>query len=213
MMLQMSSMMGGGGLGGGVPGSFPAPGLPSTAQQQQQNTPAQGTGTAGTGAAPIPPPLFNPWFPPPPPPAAAASGTASGGATPGAGGAGGSPQPNPLAGMFDPAAMQQMLGMLGGGGAGAGAPGLGAFGGLGGLGGLGGVPAAPADTRPPEERFQVQLQVGCSSAFFMCQKRLGLIHLGLLDSNCKTWVSRTRSRTSARCSPRAGTSTLPSSTF
>ncbi|EKM61537.1 uncharacterized protein PHACADRAFT_190707 [Phanerochaete carnosa HHB-10118-sp] len=46
--------------------------------------------------------------------------------------------------MFDPAAMQQMLGMLGGGG-------MGAFGG-------GVPPASPVDTRPPEERFQVQLQ-------------------------------------------------------
>ena len=55
---------------------------------------------------------------------------------------------------FDPAAMQQMLGMLGGGGIGAGAN---AFG-----GGFGGAPAAPADTRPPEERFQVQLQVRLS---------------------------------------------------
>ena len=44
-------------------------------------------------------------------------------------------------GLFgDPALMQQMLGAFGGGG-------------------LGGAPATPADARPPEERFQVQLQV------------------------------------------------------
>lgn len=52
--------------------------------------------------------------------------------------------PNP---MFNPALMQQLLG--GGGGFG-GAPGAAGWG--------GGAPAAPADTRPPEERFQVQLQ-------------------------------------------------------
>ena len=52
----------------------------------------------------------------------------------------GSPPPNPL---FDPAMMQQLMGTFG-------APGG---------GGLFGAPAAPADTRPPEERFQTQLEV------------------------------------------------------
>lgn len=63
----------------------------------------------------------------------------AGGAAPGAGGAG--TAPNPFA--FDPALMQQMMGMnsFGAGGGGF------------------GTPPAPADTRPPEERFQVQLQV------------------------------------------------------
>lgn len=57
---------------------------------------------------------------------------------PAAGGTGANP---PGAGLFgDPAMMQQMLSALGG------AP----------------SPAAPADTRPPEERFQVQLQVSQS---------------------------------------------------
>ena len=42
---------------------------------------------------------------------------------------------------------------------------FGAFGG--GMGGFGGgAPAAPADTRPPEERFQVQLQVRLLSHLF-----------------------------------------------
>ena len=61
----------------------------------------------------------------------------------------GSPPPNPF---MDPAMMQQLMGAFGGSGGG----GLG--GGLGG-GGLFGAPATPADTRPPEERFQTQLQV------------------------------------------------------
>jgi len=58
--------------------------------------------------------------------------------------------------------MQQMLAAMGGagaGGAGGADPfGLGALGGLGGFGGAAGAPAAAADTRSPEERFQVQLQ-------------------------------------------------------
>ena len=53
----------------------------------------------------------------------------------------GSPPPNPFS---DPAMMQQLMSAFG-------APGAG--------GGLFGAPTAPADTRPPEERFQTQLQV------------------------------------------------------
>jgi ubiquilin len=70
-----------------------------------------------------------------PPPAGAGAGAAAG---------------NPLA--MDPAAMQQMLSMMGGMGGG-------------GMGGMGGETPALADTRPPEERFQVQLQV---SFGFLC---------------------------------------------
>ena len=58
----------------------------------------------------------------------------------------GSPPPNPF---LDPAMMQQLLA-------------LGGPGGGGGLGGLFGAPPTPADTRPPEERFQVQLEVSFS---------------------------------------------------
>ncbi|KAH7886376.1 hypothetical protein F5I97DRAFT_1879778 [Phlebopus sp. FC_14] len=47
---------------------------------------------------------------------------------------------------FDPALLQQMQAAFGG------------YGGLGGFGGGFGAPARPADTRPPEERFQSQLQ-------------------------------------------------------
>ena len=63
----------------------------------------------------------------------------------------------------NPAMMQEMMAALGGGGAGAGA---GGFGGLGGFGGFGGAAAAPSDTRPPEERFQVQLQVSLNAKGF-----------------------------------------------
>lgn len=128
-------MMNGGGAGGGLGGlgSFPAPGVPGGGTGSTPSSP-------GTGAASAPPPLFNPWFPPPPsggvPPTTGAPGAAPS--------AGAGAPPNPYASMFDPAAMQQMLGMLGGGPA---------------LGGFGAPPAAPADSRPPEERFQVQLQV------------------------------------------------------
>ena len=61
------------------------------------------------------------------------------------------------AGGFDPAMLQQLFGMGAAAGAGAGGQnpfGSGVFG--------GGAAAAPADTRPPEERFQVQLQVRSS---------------------------------------------------
>ncbi|EPS99332.1 hypothetical protein FOMPIDRAFT_1164025 [Fomitopsis schrenkii] len=167
MMLQMSSMMRGGGPGAlGGAGSFPAPGLPSTARPQGQDGQQPHSGSTPAGGAPNPgagvPPLFFPFAPPPS--AGGSNPTSQGaqGAAPGAGAG---------AGLFDPALMQQMLAAMGGGagpgavaGAGAGGAdpfGLGAFGGLGGLGGLGafgGAQAAPADTRPPEERFQVQLQ-------------------------------------------------------
>ncbi|EMD30875.1 hypothetical protein CERSUDRAFT_89638 [Gelatoporia subvermispora B] len=170
MMLQMSSMMresgvapGMGGFGGaGGAGAFPAPGLPSHARQAQgqdaQSPPALGAPPAGAGALPNP---FGAFFPPPLGAAPSAS-PASPTGTPGAAGAQPGATPDPLGGMgmFNPALMQQMLSMWGAGGAGAGAAGgadplgLGAFGGLGGLG----SPPAPTNTRPPEERFEVQLQ-------------------------------------------------------
>jgi ubiquilin len=133
-MLQMSSMLRGGG-GGGL-GSFPAPGMPSTAGNASQTSGGAGAGTAtGTGAGGSPPamPFFNPFFPPPP----TSSGTTGGDNA-------NSNAANPFP-MFDPAAMQNMMSAFGGMG--------------GGLGGGFGAPAAPADSRPPEERFQVQLQV------------------------------------------------------
>ena len=62
---------------------------------------------------------------------------------------------------MDPAAMQQLFGMMGGGAQ---------------------MPApAPADTRPPEERFQVQLQVSfLYLQFFFCLLRVGSIMPPLL---------------------------------
>lgn len=133
MMMQMSNLMNGGGAGG--PGAFPAPGVPGA-------TATQGGGAPSPGAAPF----FNPWVPTS---STSPGGTPAAGTGAAAGAAAGAP-PNPFASMFDPAMMQQMMGAMGGGGFGGG---LG-----GGLGGFGAT-AAPADTRPPEERFQVQLQV------------------------------------------------------
>ncbi|KAI0829113.1 hypothetical protein BC628DRAFT_1199794 [Trametes gibbosa] len=202
MMLQMSNMMrepgmgppggglgglgalgGLGGFGGAAGGGFPAPGLPSTARQQQPGAGAQppaGTPPAGTPGQ-LPGHGFYPFMPwgaplggagtPGAAPAAGSDASATGAgndAAPGVGaglpGAAGLGGP----GMFDPAVMQQMLAALGGGGAGAGGVPPSPFGGLGGyggglgggLGGMGGfgAPPAPADSRPPEERFQVQLQ-------------------------------------------------------
>lgn len=132
MMLQMSAMMHEGGAGGG----FPAPGNPGgfPAPGMPGNAPND-AGSPAPGS-----PAANPPF--------ASMFGANGGTTGGAGGAGG----------FDPAIMQQLFGMgagAGGGGAasdgapnpfGAAANPFGTFGG------------APADTRPPEERFQLQLQ-------------------------------------------------------
>ncbi|KZT01147.1 uncharacterized protein LAESUDRAFT_717669 [Laetiporus sulphureus 93-53] len=156
MMLQMSTMMRDMGGAGGGAGAFPAPGLPSTARQNVQ--PAAGTGTGTTtspGTINPPLPFFNPFFPPPPATGASAgTGTSptAPGATGAAGtGAGAAPGAVPGAGLFDPAMMQQMLAAMGGQG------GADPFG-LSALGGGFPAPAAPADTRPPEERFQVQLQ-------------------------------------------------------
>ncbi|KAI1791990.1 hypothetical protein LXA43DRAFT_370821 [Ganoderma leucocontextum] len=172
MMLQMSNMMreggvappgGMGGFGGGFGGAgagaggLPAPGLPSTARQPQQQ-PGTGTGTGAQAGAPPNPygfgfnPFLNPWGVPPPAanPSSMGSTTGTGTGTAGAdagtgpSGTGAAAPPPPPGGMLDPAMMQQMLAALGGGGAG-------------GLAGFG-APAAPADSRPPEERFQVQLQ-------------------------------------------------------
>ena len=70
----------------------------------------------------------------------------------------GSPPPNPF---LDPAMMQQLLALGGPGGPGGG--GLG-----GGLGGMFGSPPTPADTRPPEERFQTQLEVSFSQESNHC---------------------------------------------
>ncbi|KAF4573595.1 hypothetical protein AB1N83_012153 [Pleurotus pulmonarius] len=147
-MLQMASILeggGGGGLGGmggplgnpfgqlGGAGGFPAPGVPNTGATSPAATQAPGT----TGSAPAPFNMFT------------GAGAGAGAGAAGTGGAGAGMPP------FNPALMQQIL--AGGGGPFGGlGGGLGGFGG--GLGGLGGAPPAPADTRPPEERFQVQLQ-------------------------------------------------------
>ncbi|KIM77103.1 hypothetical protein PILCRDRAFT_825639 [Piloderma croceum F 1598] len=138
MMLQMSAMMQEGGVGGGSPfgnngSGFPAPGNPG-------GFPAPGTPGNASNDAGSP----TPGSPPAHAPFASMFGPvagASGATTGGPGGAGG----------FDPAMMQQLFGMS------AGAAGGGAANPFGAIGGAP-TPAAPADTRSPEERFQVQLQ-------------------------------------------------------
>lgn len=139
-------MMQGG--GGGLPGlggsSFPAPGTPGGAS----SPPATSPGAAGGALGGLDPAML-----------AALGGMGGPGAGglgsfggAGTGGGGVGSDPNALANML---AALQGSGSGGGGFGGFGGGGLGSFGG----GGLGGAPAAPADTRSPEERFQVQLQV------------------------------------------------------
>lgn len=147
MMLQMSSMMGQSdglppfGLVG--PGGFPAPGSPSG------GFPAPGTpGNATNPSSPAtgsPPGQAIPSL-------ASIFGASAGPAGTAPAGAGAAP----LFGSFDPALMQQLLSGGGGPVGGINIP-------FGGFGGGNSAPVTPQDTRPPEERFQAQLQVGSSS--------------------------------------------------
>ncbi|KAG1736988.1 hypothetical protein EDB19DRAFT_1637388 [Suillus lakei] len=114
--------------GAGGGAAFPAPGAPSTAPASSASS---NPSTSPTGNQPAPNP-FAAFFPPVPP---ASAGTGAGAGA------------NPFS-MFDPAAIAQMQTAFGGG----------SGSGLGGFGGFGAPPAAPADSRSPEERFQVQLQ-------------------------------------------------------
>ncbi|KAF5344364.1 hypothetical protein D9758_013251 [Tetrapyrgos nigripes] len=180
-IMQMQQMFGQAGLGGGGMGgmgglggfgglggntAFPAPGVPGSGA-------AAGAGAGSTTSTQTPS-------------SGTTSPGANAGTGAGAGAAGANA--NPLGGLFsNPALLAQMQQMMAGGagspgaapgspgagaGAGAGAGtgvnpwaalggmGMGGLGGLGGMGGMGGFgsPPPPADTRPPEERFQVQLQ-------------------------------------------------------
>jgi ubiquilin len=138
-MLQMASAFQGAGGGAGASpfgGAFGFPGAgggtfpaPGTPSTAPASSAPSNPSTSPTGTQPAPNP-FAALFPPVPP---AGAGTGAGAGT------------SPF-GMFDPAALAQMQTAFGGGG------------GLGGFGGFGAPPAAPADSRPPEERFQVQLQ-------------------------------------------------------
>jgi ubiquilin len=121
-----------GGMPGGMPGAAPGAGL-FGAPPPNANPPANPP-PGSTGANPP----FNPslWPPFPQPNQAAGTGTGTGA---------GSQAPGIGAGVIDPALIQQILGGLGSG----------AGGGLAGLG----ATQQPADSRSPEERFQVQLQV------------------------------------------------------
>ncbi|KIJ53998.1 hypothetical protein M422DRAFT_42281 [Sphaerobolus stellatus SS14] len=143
-MLQMSAMMRQAGMGPGGAQGAQGPGLfggPGAGADTSANPSAAGTTP------------FNPsqWPPFPQPNQGATTGAGAGTGATGAG-----------AGGLDPALLQQLLGGMGGMGGGTpgggfpggGLPGLGGFGGFGG----GAAPAQPADSRPPEERFQVQLQ-------------------------------------------------------
>ncbi|PPQ81614.1 hypothetical protein CVT25_013589 [Psilocybe cyanescens] len=140
-MLRMASMFQGAGGGGGFgspfgapPPSFPAPGTPNP---NPNATPANPSSTP-TSPPSTTAPAANPF-----------NLFAGLGGAPGAGAGGGAfGDANPFG--ANPALMQQMFGLGSPYGPGAG--------GLGGYGGAATTPAAPADTRPPEERFQVQLQ-------------------------------------------------------
>jgi len=74
------------------------------------------------------------------------------------------------------------------------------FGSQGGLGGLpfgagAGATATPADTRPPEERFQLQLQVRRFRFASPDRSMYVLIaHCLHTFSNCKTWALQTHRR-------------------
>lgn len=185
-MMRMSAMMRGdaggggfggfggiGGFGGAGAGGFPAPGMPSYAQGQNQNqnpsTPSPGSPrAAGTGTG------FNPSMYPPFPPATSSPPTSGSGTGAGdtAAPAPGSP-PNAAAAANPFAALSSLFGSMPPPAQGGGASPFGMVDPalvqslLGGLGGTASTPLspsapfaapAPADTRPPEERFQVQLQ-------------------------------------------------------
>ncbi|KAG9117269.1 hypothetical protein FRC07_007399 [Ceratobasidium sp. 392] len=132
--------LGGAGLGAGARGANPAPSgnlfEQAATGATTATTPGAGTGTTGTGAT------ANPTSP-----TGSANPTSPGAA---AGGFGGG---NPF-GMIDPALIQQILGGQGGFGSQGTAAGGNPFAALSGFG----SPPPPADTRPVEERFQVQLQ-------------------------------------------------------
>lgn len=118
-----------GGLGGAAASSFPAPGMPSTGTPTTPSSAA-----AGQQQQQLPQNQASPT-----------TGGAGNAAPMLPSGGVGLPPPS----FFDPALLQQMQTM---------------FGSQGGLSGLpfgagAGATAAPADTRPPEERFQHQLQV------------------------------------------------------
>ena len=141
----LSNPYGGPGAMAMPPLPFPAPGVPSPNPPQTQQNPSTPSTTAGSTAAGTTPNVDT-----------SANQGGAGTRPPGAG-ASGSPF-----GMIDPALMQQLMAMGPFGAGGLGAGGLGAYGGSGaggGFGAFGGSPTPPADTRTPEERFQVQLQV------------------------------------------------------
>ena len=112
-----------------------------------------GNGLGGPGMFGAPPPAFPAPGVPGGTPSPASTTNPTSTTTPPGAGATNPAAANPL---FNPALMQQFLA---GGGFGAPAPGANPWASaFGGAGATPAAPAAPADTRPPEERFQVQLQ-------------------------------------------------------
>ena len=116
-------------------------------------------GAPNTNANPNPAAAANPPFNPSlwPPFPQPNQGAATTGAGAGAGATGAGAGGRGAGGLVDPTLIQQLLGGLGSGAGGGTMPGLGGLG----VGGFGGAPQ-PTDTRSPEERFQVQLQVRAS---------------------------------------------------
>lgn len=133
--------------GGMPPGMGPGPGL--FGAPPPNANPSAAPPTAGSNPSTNAP--FNPslWPPFPQPGQTTGAGAPTAGVPTPAGGVGAG------TGAVDPALIQQILGGLGAGAGGGGLPGFG------GAGGFGATPPQPADSRPPEERFQVQLQVRC----------------------------------------------------
>ena len=139
-MLRMASAMGGpspfgGNSGFGSPFGTQQPAFPAPGTPNTNPTSPTTTSPTSTTTPPAASPPLNPF---------ALFGAAPG--TPGG---------------FNPALMQQMLA-----GNNTMGPGVGAAGGWGGFGDLGfgmANPPVPSDTRPPEERFQVQLQASLLS--------------------------------------------------
>ncbi|KAF9032792.1 hypothetical protein BJ165DRAFT_1516848 [Panaeolus papilionaceus] len=150
-MLRMASAMRGAGFappGFGAPqSSFPAPGIPGNVS----NSTSTDTASAGSNTTTSPSTGPGATTGQQPNPFSLLAGLSALGAPPASGnnttGTGTNPPPNPFG--FDPALMQQMLAF--GSPFGPGAGGLGSY-------GAGGAAPQPADSRPPEERFQVQLQ-------------------------------------------------------
>ncbi|KAJ8662082.1 hypothetical protein O0I10_001772 [Lichtheimia ornata] len=129
----------------GMGGGGMGMGMGSPQQQQQQQQPSSPTNNNNTTTTNDNPSSQQQQQQPPMNPFAAFMGAAAG-----AGGAGTGAQQPPA---MDPQLQQRMAAMFG-------------------LPGMGATPAAPADNRPPEERFQVQLQQLNEMGFWDANKNI-----------------------------------------